>query len=357
MKTKIAILGVGRWGIHLLRNFWQHSQASVVAVIDPDPERLAFCREQLELDSRVVMATDWASVRQLEGIDAVVIATPASTHYPLIADALRLGYHVLAEKPLTLDPVEGVKLCHLAEKKQRQLFVDHTYLFHPAVARGKQVMGAGELGELRYGYATRTHLGPVRRDVDALWDLAVHDIAIFNHWLGQTPTQVQAIGSVWLQGDRERREARGERNHPFPNSDGLSDLVWVTLTYPNGFQAYIHLCWLNPDKQRRLCMVGNRGSLIFDEMLAETPLTLQRGYLEQEEEHFIPAGQSREVLEIEDCEPLRRVCDRFLGNIRSPSASSVSSGWVGVQLVQILSCLSQSLQQGGQEIKVPYLTE
>ena len=342
MKIGIVVLGVGRWGVHLVRNFQQHPQTQVIAVVDPNSERLATTRQQLGLDENVVMATDWQSVRQLKGIEAVVIATPASTHYPLIADALGLGYHVLAEKPLTLTPAESVELCQLAQKKQLQLLVDHTYLFHPAVERGQQVIHSGELDQLRYGYATRTHLGPVRQDVDALWDLAIHDLAIFNHWLGQTPIEVEARGTVWLQ------EWIGE---------GLSDLVWVTLTYPNGFKAYIHLCWLNPDKQRRLCVVGSQGSLIFDEMSSEAPLTLQRGTFQQKDSQFIPTNQSREVLQIEKAEPLRRVCDRFCDNIVSQRSDQVSSGWVGYQLVQILSCLSQSLQQQGRKITVPQLLQ
>jgi predicted dehydrogenase len=339
IKTRIAILGVGRWGVHWVRNFLQHPQAEVVAIVDPSPERLAECREKFNLhETKVVLATDWEFVRKLNGIDAVVIATPASTHYPLIVDALALGYHVLAEKPLTLDPAECLELTHLAQKQQRQLFVDHTYLFHPAVEQGQQVMRSQRLGDLRYGYATRTHLGPVRQDVDALWDLAIHDLAIFNCWLGQTPIEVQAKGNVWLQKD-------------------LADLVWVTLIYPDGFQAYIHLCWLNTDKQRRLCIVGTQGSLIFDEMSAEAPLTLQHGYFQRQGERFIPVAQFREVLEIEQSEPLKKVCDRFLQNIDSQETCSFSSGWVGAQLVQILSCLSLSLQRQGEIISVPQLSQ
>ncbi|NJM86906.1 MAG: Gfo/Idh/MocA family oxidoreductase [Hydrococcus sp. RU_2_2] len=333
MKTRIAILGVGRWGVHWVRNFLQHPQAEVVAIVDRSSEQLKECRDKFNLDeSKIVWSTDWESVRSQNNIDAVIVATPASTHYQLIADALQLGYHVLAEKPLTLDPAECVELTRLAEKQQRQLLVDHTYLFHPAVERGFLVMRSQQLGELRYGYATRTHLGPVRQDVDALWDLAIHDITIFNHWLGQTPNRVQARGNVWLQ-------------------KGLADLVWATLFYPDGFQAYLHLCWLNTDKQRRLCVVGTQGSLIFDE-IAEAPLTLHKGYFQRQGERFIPNGQSREVLEIEASEPLRKVCDRFLDNIRLSKTSSLSSGWVGAQLVQILSCLSLSLQREGEIITV-----
>jgi predicted dehydrogenase len=349
MKIGIIILGIGRWGVHWVRNFSQHPQVRIVAVVDPDPARLAECKAKLlPNEPDAVMATDWQQVRQLPGIDAVVVATPASTHYPLIADALKLGYHVLAEKPLTLDPVECVELTRLAEKQQRQLLVDHTYLFNPAVVKGQQVVRSNLLGQLRYGYATRTHLGPVRQDVDALWDLAIHDIAIFNHWLGQTPIEVQANGSMWLQ-------------QPQPKSDrnlfvgGLSDLVWLTLTYPDGIKAYIHLCWLNPDKQRRLCLVGDRGTLIFDEMSAESPLTVQWGYLQQQGEKFIPDGIKCESIDFEKYEPLSQVCSTFVQNILSPSDSFAASGWLGAQLVQTLTCLSQSLQEGGETIQVPQI--
>ena len=327
---KIAVVGIGRWGVHLLRNFLEHPQAKVVAVVDPSPERLAAVRQQYKLDDSVLLTTEWQTIRQVVGMEAVVIATPAITHYSLIVDALSWGYHVLAEKPLTLNPVECREICQLAEKQQRQLMVDHTYLFHPAVERGQAVVQAGKLGDLRYGYATRTHLGPVRQDVDALWDLAIHDIAIFNFWLGQMPLIAQAMGTAWLQ--------------------GLADLVWITLTYPDGFQAYIHLCWLNADKQRRLGVVGSLGSLIFDEMSLLSPLTLLQGEFEHRGNQFIPANQKQEVLEIETDEPLRRMCDHFINCVLMNTSSVVSSGRVGTEVVQILAALTESLNQGGKPI-------
>ena len=334
-------MGAGRWGVHLVRNFLDNCQARVVAVVDHNPERLAAVRERFKLDEDVVLANDWETVKQLPGIEAVAIATPAATHYPLIASALKQGYHVLAEKPLTLDPSECLELCQLAEKLSRQLMVDHTYLFHPAVECGKNVIQAGKLGNLRYGYATRTHLAPVRQDVDALWDLAIHDIAIFNRWLGQFPIQVQATGTVWLQ---------KVPPHSPSLPQGGSDLVWATLTYPDGFQAFIHLCWLNTDKQRRMAIVGSHGSLIFDDLSAEAPLTLLHGYLDATGNRFTPVNQSRQVLDIEPGEPLRRVCDHFLTCVRQNTPSPISSGWVGTQLVQILSALTKSLKQGGQPL-------
>ncbi|MBA3921389.1 MAG: Gfo/Idh/MocA family oxidoreductase [Nostocaceae cyanobacterium] len=318
----IAIAGVGRWGVHLLRNFLEHPQARIIAILDPNPDRLAVIAKQFNLPKDVLLTTDWEELQQ-QPIEAIVIATPATTHYTLITSALNCGYHVLAEKPLTLNPAESRELCQLAEKQQRQLMVDHTYLFHPAVESGQTIIQSGKLGTLHYGYATRTHLGPVRTDVDALWDLAIHDIAIFNTWLGQTPTKVQATGKVWLQ-------------------SGLPDLVWVTLTYPNNFQAFIHLCWANPDKQRRLGIVGSLGSLIFDEMLP-TPLTLFHGEIDNQ---LQPMNQHQEIIQIEKGEPLQRVCDRFIQNIVHNQPAEISSGWVGASLVEILTAVTESLEGG-----------
>jgi predicted dehydrogenase len=339
---KIAVIGVGRWGVHLLRNFLVHPQVSVAAIVDPHLERLTAAKQQFNLDDNVLLTTQCSDLQQIPDLTAVAIATPAATHYSLIKDALNQGYHVLAEKPLTLDPKECHELCQLAQLKQLILMVDHTYLFHPAVEAGQAAVQAGKLGELRYGYASRTHLGPVRQDVDALWDLAIHDIAIFNNWLGQIPVKVQATGTVWLQGEESQQQ---------PHSpSGLADLVWVTLTYPNNFQAYIHLCWLNTDKQRRLAVVGSLGSLIFDEMLPASPLTLLHGEFERQGNHFLPINQSREVLELKPGEPLQRVCDRFVNCILQNQPPEVSSGWVGTELVEVLAALTESLNQGGQPI-------
>ncbi|MEH2436728.1 MAG: Gfo/Idh/MocA family oxidoreductase [Nostoc sp.] len=349
-QIKIAVIGVGRWGVHLLRNFLAHPQVDVVAVVDPHPERLTAIKQQFNLDNSVVLTTQWEDLKKVPGLTGVAIATPATTHYALIKDALQQGYHVLAEKPLTLNPAECRELCQLAERHHLILMVDHTYLFHPAVERGKTVVQAGKLGDLRYGYATRTHLGPVRQDVDALWDLAIHDIAIFNAWLGQTPVKVQATGTVWLQGGEEQGEMRESINIYSPSSQGLADLVWLRLTYPENFQAYIHLCWLNPDKQRRLGIVGSLGSLIFDEMSQSSPLTLLHGEFQQQGNQFIPVNQKQVVLELEPGEPLGRVCSCFVVSVLNNTPSEVSSGWVGAELVEILAALTVSLNQGGQPV-------
>jgi predicted dehydrogenase len=338
----IALFGVGRWGTHLLRNFLAHPQARVVAIVDASADRLSRLSQQYALNPEVVLTTDWMTAMQLPSVEAVAIATPATTHYTLIQAALQQGHHVLAEKPLTLEVAESFQLCQLAQQQQRQLVIDHTYLFHPAVQQGKLLVDQGELGKLRYGYATRTHLGPVRQDVDALWDLAIHDIAIFNYWLGEMPIQVQAQGTAWLQ--------RSADSPLFPQ--GLSDLVWVTLIYPSGFQAFIHLCWANPDKQRRLCLTGSQGTLVFDEMMAAAPLTLLRGKLESVDGQLLPLDQHHRVLPMEPVEPLHQVCTHFLHCVQTNCPSAISSGWLGAELVQVLAALTQSLNQNGQPVRV-----
>ncbi|MEG4082172.1 Gfo/Idh/MocA family oxidoreductase [Microcoleus sp. POL10_C6] len=383
MKIGIAVLGAGRWGVNLIRNFLEHPNSQVLAVVDPNRDSLAAVQKQFNLDASVILATDWSQVQALPGLQAVAIATPASTHYTLAAAALKQGYHVLAEKPLAINLTEAIELCQLAEKQQRQLFVDHTYLFHPAVDRGQRIIQQHQLGKLRYGYAQRTHFEPVRHDVDALWDLAVHDIAIFNTWLEQTPIEVRAIGTVFPKEEGINQEAAEIENQFSPSllttnpAEKLADLVWVTLTYPDGFQAFIHLCWLNPDKQRRLTVVGSLGTLIFDEMSPETPLIVQRGHSDwggEENNSFesalakpAPTGATptnriapqpksirhREVLILEQVEPLRRVCDRFLNCVQTNTACPTSSGAASVELIRILSTLSKSLELSGQPL-IPF---
>ncbi|TAE94922.1 MAG: gfo/Idh/MocA family oxidoreductase [Oscillatoriales cyanobacterium] len=375
MKIRIAVLGAGRWGVNLIRNFLEHPNSEVLAVVDPNFDSLVAVQKQFNLHPSVIIATDWSQIEGFPGLDAVAIATPASTHYTLATAALQQGYHVLVEKPLALNLSEAIELCELAQKQQRQLFVDHTYLFHPAVDRGQTIIQQHQLGNLRYGYAQRTHSEPVRHDVDALWDLAVHDIAIFNTWLEQTPIQVRATGTVFPKSEVRSQKSQGEE--AINQAEGLADLVWVTLTYPDGFQAFIHLCWLNPDKQRRLTVVGSLGTLIFDEMSPETPLILQRSSSNRggDEDNFgesalakpAPTGAAptkrigppptslryREVLNLEPAEPLRRVCDRFLNCVQTNTPCPSSSGAASVELIRILSALSKSLELGGQPL-IPF---
>ncbi|MDG2616308.1 Gfo/Idh/MocA family oxidoreductase [Thermoleptolyngbya sichuanensis XZ-Cy5] len=356
----IVILGLGRWGMHLLRNFLALPGVRVVAIADPSTTRLQTAVNQLGLAHRtpaVLALTDWAAALDLDGVDAVAIATPASTHAALLRTALNWGLHGFVEKPLALCAAEGRELCQLAAAQGRRLVVDHTYLFHPAVQAGRSLVQRGLLGQVRYGSSSRTHLGPVRSDVDALWDLAIHDIAIFNHWLEERPVQGQAWGTVWLQPalTPQLGAIAQETNQAKPavqsGGSGVSDLVWARLFYPSGFQATLQVCWLNPDRQRRLSMVGDRASLIFDEMATDS-LVLQTGALMKQDRQFLPTTQERRAIAVSREEPLRRACEHFVDCVRGDRPSSLSSGEVGTELITILEALSRSMAQQGAIVPV-----
>ncbi|MBE7381000.1 MAG: Gfo/Idh/MocA family oxidoreductase [Leptolyngbya sp. SIO1E4] len=342
-RIQLALFGVGRWGSHLLRNFLALPTVDVVAVVEATAEKLPQVQNWFELAADIDLTDDAEAILARPDVDAVAIATPAATHYDLIKTALKNGKHVLAEKPLTLEVATSEELCTLAAQQQRQLVIDHTYLFHPVVEKGQAVLAQQPLGHLRYGYATRTNLGPVRPDVDALWDLSIHDIAIFNYWLDERPIAVSAQGQVWLQSEAS------PASH-FPN--GLSDVVWLRLFYPSGFQATVHVSWGNPDKQRRLCVVGDRGTLIFDEMQSQAPLVMQRGHFEPQGLYFMPAGLAREEITVPPAEPLKQVCEHFLQCVAENRPSALSNGQVATDLVKILVALSESLNRGGEQVRI-----
>ncbi len=336
---ELVLFGAGRWGSHLMRNFLAHPHVKLRAVVEASEDRLKSLATTL--DDSVEIISDWRAAMELPGLDACAIATPAATHYDLIETALKHNLHVLAEKPLTLETASSQALCDLAKQQQRQLVIDHTYLFHSAVTVGKNAIA--NLGPLRYGYSARTHLGPVRRDVDTLWDLAIHDISIFNHWLGESPVQVQAQGSSWLQ---------PHINTPL-SPQGLADVVWCRLQYPSGFQATLHQAWANHDKQRRLCVVGDDATLIFDEMNAQSPLTKQSGHFEENDGWFSPAGLETASISVPPAEPLGTVCNHFVECVQNNVRSPISSGEVGTGLVSVLVALSKSMNQGGAWVSVP----
>jgi predicted dehydrogenase len=329
----VAVLGLGRWGVHWLRNFAHHPAARVVAIADPAPANLDRAKQLLP-DYAGYCTTDWQAAIAQPGVEAIVVVTPAITHFELITTALELGLHVLVEKPITVDSTEARIACELADRQELVLMVDHTYRFNPAIQRGQQAVRSGDLGDLRYAYGTRSHLGPVRQDVDVMWDLAIHDLVILNHWLGQSPIAVRAKGQGWLQPDR-----------------ALSDTVWAELTYPNGFQASMHWAWANPDKQRRLGLVGSEGTLIFDE-LADQPLQLQQGTLVGD--RFSPIHQQQKILTFPAAEPLGNACSHFLDCVQRRQASPIANGWQGMELVQMLEGLAQSIAQNGAPIALEY---
>lgn len=338
LPLNLAIVGLGRWGTHLLRNFLALPTAKVVALAEADAGRWQELRDRFSLGDRVTGYDNWPQAIAHPGLEAVVVATPASTHHPIIKAALEAGLHVLSEKPLTLDSASSAALCHLAAAQQRQLVVDHTYLFHPAVQAGQTLIP--QLGTLRYGYAARTNLGPVRPDVDVFWDLAIHDIAILNHWLGQWPTAVAAWGPVWLQAQSQP-----------PFASGLRDVGWLRLMYRYTaksvpVEVMVQVSWANPDRQRRLALVGDRATLVFDESPLTQPLTLYRGQFQAQEPPFVPMGPQAEVVGIPSTEPLSQVCQHFLDCVARHQPSPFTSGQMATDLVRVMEAITTAAETG-----------
>ncbi|WP_069789558.1 Gfo/Idh/MocA family protein [Cyanobacterium sp. IPPAS B-1200] len=331
----IAILGTGRWGSHFVKIFLNHSDVNLKAVCDSSQERLNFVQEKYQIPQTVKLLTNWQEVSNIKELDAVIITTPATSHYNLIKYFLNSNYHILAEKPLTINSNNAKELTDLANKNNLILFVDHTYLFNPLIEQLNHKIQKGDIGDLKYGYASRTHADAIRGDVNVIWDLAIHDISIFNYILGEKPFQVRAEGQNFL-------------------SHKLIDVAWLKLFYPSGFVATIHVSWLNADKQRKLTMVGEKGSLVFDEMMSSSPLTLCRANIHQDVSPMMVDGYDTENIDFTPFNTLQLMGDRFLSAIKTNHQPRISTGEFATELIQILEALDISLENNSAMVSVNY---
>lgn len=242
---KVAQIGVGYWGPNLLRNLATNSRCEVTMVADRSDERRAFVASNYP---GVRTVEDAAEALSSHEIDAVVVATPAGTHHALVVEALRSGKHVLVEKPMATSVAEVEEIGRLAAEKNRVAMVGHTFLFNPAVRALKALVDSGELGEVRYVYSQRLNLGRIRSDVDALWNLAPHDVSIIQYLLGDPqPASVTRTGMDFVQ-------------------KGVDDVVFLNITYPGKVLAHIHVSWLDPHKVRCLTVVGSKKMVIYDDV-------------------------------------------------------------------------------------------
>src|SRR5882672_8522834 len=227
-QVTIAVVGCGHWGPNYIRVFSGLENVRVKVACDLSQPKLERIQAQFPL---VGITQDFKSVLDDEGVDAIVVATPSSTHFAVAKACLEAGKHVLVEKPVTLTSSDALALTQLADEKKRTIFVGHTFLYNPGVRKMKEIIDSGELGAMYYLTATRTHLGLVREDVNVAWDLAPHDIAIFNYLLGQAPIRVEAFGVCHLKKGRE-------------------DAVFIHLLYPNAVLGQIHVSWVDSNKER-----------------------------------------------------------------------------------------------------------
>jgi predicted dehydrogenase len=310
----IAVVGAGRWGPNLVRNLLEIAGDRMALVVDPDAGRRRVVAETFG----VATAADVADALDDPDIGAVALATPTETHVALARRALNAGKHVLVEKPLSTSRADGEALCRLAEEWGLVLMVGHVFLYDAAVQEVHQRLAAGDLGRLLYISMTRTNLGPVR-EVSAAWDLASHDVAIVNHWLGGLPRAVSASGVSWLR-------------------PGVEDAVFATLRYPNDVLIHLRASWLEPCKTRAIAVVGEERMATIDH-LDPDPLRMH--------EHD---GTTTSVA-VAEAEPLRVQCQDFLDCISS-GKEPAASGSFGLGVVRVLDALHASMASGGHERRI-----
>jgi predicted dehydrogenase len=254
--TVLAQIGCGYWGPNLLRNFSSLSDCRVKYVVDSSPDRRAFVEANFPKTLAIHSVDQVLSDTEVTG---VVIATPAGTHFQLAKEALLAGKHVFVEKPLATRVTEVDELDRLAKERELVVMVGHTFIYNAAVRYVKKLVDAGELGEIRYIYSQRLNLGRIRSDIDALWNFAPHDISIIQYWLGDPqPVSVHRVGMDFIQKD-------------------IDDVVFLSIVYPQKIIANIHVSWLDPQKVRKMIIVGSRKMVVYDDVAEDKIAIYDKG--------------------------------------------------------------------------------
>lgn len=245
-------IGCGYWGPNLLRNLVANKSCNLKYLVETNSERRDYVKKSFP---EVEVINDMQFLLNNPEVNAVVIATPASTHYSITKQALESGKHVLVEKPLAMSTNKAIELAALAQEKKVTLMVGHTFLYNPAVIQLKQILDSGEIGRIYYIYSQRLNLGQVRKDVNSWWNLAPHDVSILLYLMdGELPVTVQARGLDYIQ-------------------PGIADVAFGTLTWANRVSAHIHVSWLDPEKIRKMTIVGSKKMIIYDD-IGPNPLTI-----------------------------------------------------------------------------------
>lgn len=331
-KLGIAVLGCGYWGINYVRVFGELPQARLRVVCDQRPERL---REVGQRFPAVVLAAEIDEALHTEGVDAAVICTPATAHYDLICRCLEAGKHILVEKPMTTRRDHAEEVIDLAASRGLLLMVGHTFLYNAGVRALKACIDAERVGQVYYLCSRRTNHGPIRQDVNALWDLAPHDLSIFNYLLDDTPAWVSAVGSRVLGNCRE-------------------DLGFISLGYPDGAVGHIHVSWADPDKTRELVVVGSGGRLVFDDLNAAEPVRLFKAASPAGENHRGGHNGHLPLPAVVASEPLKNQCSHFLECIvqeRPP----LTGGRSGLEVVRLMEAVDRSVERNGMPVALEEL--
>ena len=324
---KIAVVGAGYWGENLVRVF---NQLGVLGqVCDARAGRL----QQLAAKYPGVQTeTSLEAVLNDSGLDGVVIATPAETHYGIAKSAMEAGKDVFVEKPMALRSAEVERLMDLAERQQRILMVGHLLEFHPAITRLQQMVENGELGRLEYIYSNRLNWGKVRREENALWSFAPHDISVILLLLKDLPIQVAATGGAYLQ----------------PN---IADATVSTMLFDRGVRAHLFVSWLHPYKEQKLVVVGEHRMAVFDDVRKTDKLQVFDKKIELVDGQFVVERPTPQVVPFPSDEPLALECQHFLECIetrRQPKTDGADA-W---RVLKVLEASQRSLNMNGEPVQL-----
>jgi predicted dehydrogenase len=335
----VAIVGLGYWGPNLFRNFSATPDWNVSAVVDVDEGRIA---KVLKGRAGTRGLTSIAEVLDDPSIDAIVVATPPVTHCDIVRSALLAGKHVLVEKPLCLESKASEELCRLAEERGLVLMVDHTFLYTGAVEKLKDLIDSGTLGTIYYLDSIRINLGLFQLNASVVEDLAPHDISIFNYLLGETPTAVSAIGSSHF---REMQSA--------------PDIAYMTLRYPSGVSAHIHMSWISPVKVRKTMIAGSAKMAIWDDVEpSEKVRVYDRGVdvsldVESRSKLLVSYRMGDIMIPaLDGTEALAKVARAFAHTIRTGEPSRCM-GTDGLRVVEVLEAAQASIKRDGAFITLP----
>jgi len=339
MKTvRIAVVGCGYWGQNLVRNFWELDNVELTTVCDTNTSSLQRIRRRFPT---VELSRDYQEVLSNPDVDAIVLATPVSTHYDFARRALLAGKHVLVEKPMTTSSSEALELIELAEKCGKTLMVDHTFLYTSAVRQIKQLVNKDEIGDLLYFDSVRINLGLVQSDINVLWDLAPHDFAIMDHICDREPVSVSAIGVNHL-------------GCPYEN------IAYVTVRFNShsNLLAHFHVNWLAPVKIRQTLIGGSKKMIVYDDMEpTEKVKVYDKGITvnhdPEQRTRLLTGYRNGDMLapNLDTSEALRLMAKEFADSILT-GRRPLTDGRAGYRVVRLLEAAQQSLEQNGREIEL-----
>jgi predicted dehydrogenase len=333
---KVGVIGCGYWGPNLIRVFSQLNRSVVKTVVDLDEERLAHIRE---LYPSTATTRDYTEILADPEIDIVAVATPVHTHYRFASEALKAGQHVFVDKPLTATVRDAESLVVLGKERRRKLMVGHTFVYTSAVQRMKEIIDSGELGDIYYINSQRLNLGLFQKDINVIWDLAPHDISIILHLLGLEPQVVCAIGASHI-------------------NSSIEDIATLTMQFGNNIIAFIQSSWLDPDKIRKMTVVGSKKMMVYDDVQPNNKIWVYDKRVEKPSHYdtyaeFPYAYRYGDIVipKIGGTEPLRAELSHFLDCIQN-DITPLSDGEIGLRVIKILEASSESLRQGSKPISL-----